>query len=421
MVAQAEPVYSALPWALIKFALQCAVGEDETYHTMLTGTELVSELLCQYPALEQLYAKIDSELSQKLRKSLIRLYKAILQFQVHAINYFHPKSKVKRSLAGFNPVTADEIKQLREEIHDMKHQVDGDAALVSFEISKHGIDGLKEGQHGQDQQLEAIKDGIRALAGKTGQAIRDLSQEQQNLQDRRNDMLISMWKGPMDEVLAKLKGQAIEKARENLQRVRAWLSLARPGHDLLAARERRSMRLGDWLLAHQRFQTFRDAEHSEMLWLYGFTGTGKTGLVCRVINELESGIRNIGRIAFFFCSKDNASPTGEETFSRSDADEALRSLVSQLATSHEGNYVAPFLQDKYDDLGPDRDHSMRLASQDCIEILLTVSKEMPSKCCLSWHASQRRSIPFRTSRRSSNGQKCLRTSGNLADLRDPLQ
>ena len=37
MISQAEPVYAALPWALIQFGLQCAVGEDEAYQTMLSG------------------------------------------------------------------------------------------------------------------------------------------------------------------------------------------------------------------------------------------------------------------------------------------------------------------------------------------------------------------------------------------------
>ena len=37
ILSQAEPVYAALPWALIQFGLQCAVGEDEAYQTMLSG------------------------------------------------------------------------------------------------------------------------------------------------------------------------------------------------------------------------------------------------------------------------------------------------------------------------------------------------------------------------------------------------
>ena len=63
MVSQASP-YAALPWALIRFVIQCATNEDEAYRTMLESAELVADLVSQYPALEQLYAKIDSELSK---------------------------------------------------------------------------------------------------------------------------------------------------------------------------------------------------------------------------------------------------------------------------------------------------------------------------------------------------------------------
>ncbi|KAL8864639.1 MAG: hypothetical protein Q9174_007278, partial [Haloplaca sp. 1 TL-2023] len=35
MVTQAEPVYSALPWTVVRFVINCAVGESETYHNIL--------------------------------------------------------------------------------------------------------------------------------------------------------------------------------------------------------------------------------------------------------------------------------------------------------------------------------------------------------------------------------------------------
>ena len=377
LISQAEPVYAALPWALIRFAIQCAVGEDEAYHTMLSGTELVSDLTSQYPALEQLYARIDSQLSKKLRKSLIALYKTILQFQVNAINYFDPNCKVRRTLKGMNPVTADDIKHLRQNINETKHFVDEDAALVSYEVAKLGIDNLKAGQKDQDQQLEAIKDGIKALAGNTGEAFRNLSREQQDLQQKRHDTLVSMWKEPMDDLMAKLENQEIEKARRNMHNVRRWLSVAMPRDDLLAAREKRSMELGNWLLKHQNFQHWMSSEHSAMLWLHGFAGTGKTGLVCRVIRQLEKSVQKSGRLAFFFCSNDKADTVSEERYSRSDPEEALRSIVSQLATSQDGNYVEPILQRYYDTFGPDSDQSSNLVYSDCIDILVTVAEYTP--------------------------------------------
>ena len=377
LVAQGEPVYAALPWSLIKFAIQCAVGEDEAYHTMLSGSELVSDLVSQYSALEQLYARIDSELSNKFRKALVSFYKSILQFQLTAIHYFDPHCKARRLAKGLNPVTATGIKQIRQSTDEIKQQVDEDAALVSFEVAKLGIDNLRAGQQGQDQQLEAIKDGIKTLAGHTGQAFRNLSQQQQEVQRKRNDTLLAMWKEPLDNLMTKIENQGIEKARKNLENVRKWLSVAKPREDFVAAKEKRFMTLGDWLLKDPRFENWQTHEQSDMLWLFGFAGTGKTGLVCRVINHLEVGGQKAGRVAFFFCSNDKASTTIEEAFSRSDPEEALRSVVSQVATSQAGHYVAPVLQNKYDTIGPDSDQSVNLGYSDCIDILVAVSEHIP--------------------------------------------
>lgn len=373
MVSQAEPVYAALPWAMIRFAIQCSVGEDEAYHTMLSGAELVSDLASQYAALEQLYAKIDSEFSQKLQKSLKSLYKTILQFQVYAINYFDPHGKARRALTGLNPITADNITHRRQEIDQLKRQVDEDAALVSYEVAKTGIDNLQVGQAGQDQQLAAIKEGLRALAGNTGQAFRNLSKEQ----EERNRVLIGMWKEPLEDLMSALESREIEKARKNLHSVRKWLSAAVPRNDLTAAKEKRPMPLGNWLLNHPKFEHWQSTEQSSMLFCHGFAGTGKTGLVCRVLEHLEALGERIGRVAYFFCSNDKAKSGITETFSRSDPEELLRSVVSQLATSQDGSYVAPSLQSKYDAFGPDGNQPMNLAMSDCIDILATISDHAP--------------------------------------------
>ena len=374
MVTQAEPIYAALPWALVRFVIQCAVGEDEAYRTMLEAAELVSDLVSQYPALEKLYAGIDSDLSKKLRKSLVSFYRTILQFQVYAIKYFDPHSKGRRTVLGLNPVTAENIKHRRQEIDGLKLQVDGDAALVSYEVSKTGIDNFKVGQESQKKQLETIKEGIIALSGDTGQAIRGLSREQ----EERNKILIDMWKEPLDDLRMGIESRELEKkARKNLHNVRRWLSVAMPWDDLLAAREKRDMPVGDWLINNQKFKDWRVLEESSILWLFGFPGTGKTGLACRVIHELEPSTQNTGRTAFFFCSSDSASAGSNESFSRSDPEEALRSVVSQLATSRESNYVAPILQSKYGIYGPDSDQSMKLASSEFIDVIVTVSKYTP--------------------------------------------
>lgn len=263
-----------------------------------------------------------------------------------------------------------DIQNRRQEIETPKHEVDADAAIVSYEVENIGLENLTTSQEGQDKQLEAIKEGVLALAGNTGRAIRNLNQEQ----EERNKVLIAMWKEPLDKLRIEVENREIDRARDNLRHVRNWLSVARPRDDLEEASDKRRMLLGDWLLEHPKFRAWQSKGHSSMLWLYGFTGTGKTGLTCRLIRVLESSIQRNGRLACFFCSNDKAH---QESFSRADPEEALRSIVSQLATSKESNYVAPILQSKYDDFGSDSGQSMDLTYPDCIDILVKVSEHVP--------------------------------------------
>ena len=85
--------------------------------------------------------------------------------------------------------------------------------------------------------------------------------------------------------------------------------------DLEAAKQKRPMALGDWLRSHSTSQHWQTSEGLSMLWLYGFVGTRKTNLVCRVIDQLEAGSQEMGRTAFCFCLNDKANTGTEKAFS----------------------------------------------------------------------------------------------------------
>lgn len=382
MVTQAEPVYAALPWTAIRFIINCAVGESETYHAILDGTEFISGLVVQYPAIEQIYAKIDSESGNELRKSLLHLYRLILRFQLYSIRYFDPKHKVARTFAGLNPVKAETIKTQLAGIEKAKQKADSDIGLVDAEVTKVGIDNIKEGQADQKHSLEVIKDTLRALSGDTASFVheqREWMSEVDKTQQARNEAFVEMWKAPLDDLKQKLEQEMIQRENENLYNVRRWLSRAEPETDYAEARGKRLMDLGEWLIEHRKFKEWQSSTLSSLLWLHGFAGTGKTGLVCRVLHEIRMRLRNAdptegpGRLAFFYCSSDKPS-TGREVASRSDPREALRSIVSQLSTSQRGRSVAPIVQEKYEEFGPGSDSRRALNDAECVEIIAEVAK-----------------------------------------------
>lgn len=385
MVTQAEPVYSALPWAAIRFVINCAVGESETYQNILDGTELISGLIVQYPAIEQIYAKLDSDPSNELKKSLLQLYKLILRFQLNAIRYFDPDRKIARALTGLNPVKAEDIKKRLAAIDKAKQKADSDVGLVDAEVTKVGIDNLLAGQADQTEQVETIKDTLRALSGDTVLIIneqREWISEADKRQQARNEAVVELWKTPLNDLKLQLEKDRTQREKENILNLRRWLSRAEPERNYAEAKAKRRMSLGEWLLQHRKFKEWQESASSSMLWLHGFAGTGKTGLVCRVIEEIRDKIGNakatdeLGRLAMFYCSSDEPS-TGREEISRSDPKEALRSIVSQLSTSQRGRSVSLIVEEKYEAFGPGSDNCRALSDPECLEILAEVGKHIP--------------------------------------------
>ncbi|KAL8713123.1 MAG: hypothetical protein Q9220_002644 [cf. Caloplaca sp. 1 TL-2023] len=385
MVTQAEPVYSALPWTAIRFIIGCAVGESETYHNILDGVELVAGLILQYPSIEQVYSKLASDTSNELRKSLLHLYKLILRFQLHAIKYFDPDHKVARTFTGLNPVKADGIKTQLAAIEKAKQKTDADIALVDAEVTKIGIDNIETGQASQSERLIEIKAALKALSGEmkgVAEEQRAWMSDAEKRQDARNQVFVDLWREPLDELKEELENERKERERENLHNVRRWLSRTEPESDYAEARGKRLMNLGEWLIQHRKFKQWQDSKSPSLLWLHGFAGTGKTGLTCRVVAEMRKKIQNAsvteeaGRLAIFFCSSDKPS-TDRGEVSRADPREVLRSIISQLATSQHGRYVASMVQEKYEANGPDSDDRRPLNETECIDILSAITRYVP--------------------------------------------
>ena len=346
---------------------------------MLEGTESVTTHISKYPVIEQLYAGIDSDLSQGLRTSLLHFYTLILKFQVHVIKYFDPNHKGSRTLEGMNPLAVDRNKKEMQAIEEARHRVDADIILVDAEVSKLGIDNLKEGQEDQRQRLAAVKEGIKALSQDMEGGF---SQAEKHQQERHKD-LIEMWKGPLEEMKTNAEQERMQMELNYLSEVRNWLSTANPWNDHARSIEQRPMLLGKWLTDDSHFNDWRTSSSSSILWLHGFAGTGKTGLVCRVVEDLrkqfmdQGSSQEIGRLAIFYCSNDIAKSSREDAFSRSDPEEVLRSIVSQVSTTKQGMEVAPIVEERYEAFGPGSDSSRTMDYRDCVEILAEISQSMP--------------------------------------------
>ena len=57
----------------------------------------------------------------------------------------------------------------------------------------------------------------------------------------------------------------------------------------------------NWILDHADFKRWRYEQQSQLLWIKGDPGKGKTMLLCGIIDELTKSASNTTAIAFFFC------------------------------------------------------------------------------------------------------------------------
>ncbi|KAK6703752.1 hypothetical protein SNK04_013687 [Fusarium graminearum] len=94
-----------------------------------------------------------------------------------------------------------------------------------------------------------------------------------------------------------------------------------------------------WILEYGDFTQFRDDPQSRLLWIKGDPGTGKTMLLCGIIDELEKGPNSL--ISYFFCQATEAQ--------LSNATNVLRGLIYLLIIQQPS--LISYLRSKHDITG----------------------------------------------------------------------
>jgi hypothetical protein len=64
-----------------------------------------------------------------------------------------------------------------------------------------------------------------------------------------------------------------------------------------------------WVLDNTTFQQWRQDLHSQLLWVKGDPGKGKTMLLCGIIDELHNLLPKTTLLAYFFCQATNSRLT----------------------------------------------------------------------------------------------------------------
>jgi hypothetical protein len=96
-----------------------------------------------------------------------------------------------------------------------------------------------------------------------------------------------------------------------------------------------------WILENPEFKRWRHSQRSQLLWMKGDPGKGKTMLLCGVINELSKSVAETALLSYFFC---------QATDSRiNNATAVLRGIIYMLVYQQPSLVV--HVRKKYDHAG----------------------------------------------------------------------
>ncbi|KAL2005187.1 hypothetical protein VTN00DRAFT_3037 [Thermoascus crustaceus] len=240
---------AALPWAGVILALQILTnpisemkanqdGIDYVIKRMDWYWKLSSRILENSAANEGRFAGLRCE----LEKQIVDLYKVLLSYQMKSVCSYYRK----RGLVLLRDLTMlDDWDGNFKSVKDAEDVFRQDSATYREEKIKSGVEQLVDME--KDKEMNAFRD-------LDNQCLRDL-----RLTDPRDDM------------------ERIEGTKDRLLR------------DSYV-----------WIINHEDFTGWRDGDETQLLWIKGDPGKGKTMLLIGIVKEMQSTSEST-LLSYFFC------------------------------------------------------------------------------------------------------------------------
>ncbi|KAI9043149.1 putative ferric reductase transmembrane component [Aspergillus affinis] len=283
IAVQFAPPQAAIPWAVIKSAMQIPVIEGEQMAALLTTTEKIVSVISRGQVYENVYLKnqtVADDLSKNLQSALTRIYSTSLDLLADSGGLFSKKTASRTLHAILNPGKASGgISSINSQEDDLMR----DVSACEVRRSANADDSMIEMLNALNAPMKQVDEGIQHLLTKM-------------------------------------------KAKERIQMLE-WISAIPFGKNHNNVKGRRTPDTGKWLLEHDDFRNWDQGE-SSIFWLQGSLGTGKTYLTSTVIDFVHDRLKENPRdegFAFFYCDKNEPQ--------RSDPLSALQSIVRQLSTT----------------------------------------------------------------------------------------
>ncbi|KAK4234131.1 WD40-repeat-containing domain protein [Achaetomium macrosporum] len=300
--------YASIVMAGVSLVLPLLKNPPKDEAANQDGFTYVTSQMRYYVAMESLLLPEDmkADLKADLSDRLVGLYKLIIDFQVQSVIRFY-RSRTKNFFRGIIAYDGWEKK-----LQDIK---DGDKELVSkleTAMSRTSLQALKQ----VAREAEYSRQTLDNLLGR----VEELVGVSQNHLDIAQNA----------ETRACLEALQASDPRDDKDRI----ELEKGG--LLRDTYR-------WILSNHEFRQWHDDPDSQLLWIRGDPGKGKTMLLCGIIDEMKSTAPT-ANISFFFCQATDARINN--------ATAVLRGLVYMLVTQQPA--FISHVRESYDGFGEQR-------------------------------------------------------------------
>ncbi|KAF7952034.1 uncharacterized protein EAE97_001531 [Botrytis byssoidea] len=346
IVVQYDPIHASLPWALVRFLLQAAVNDIHSNGAILEGMEIVVNLLARYEIVEHLHLQKVSRSTALLADAIVKLYTAILDYLFQAHAYFEPHILKKIAHSFFRP--EETTHKFISSIKQNELEVEKYTRLVSDEVLgkiDRNMDALTQSMDVCHTSIQSLQKGVsstKLLGSDLGQRLGQLQKLTQTIQQDvssaelrwnkiEHDLVKALndLKDPVQRIAEDLSSVQDNLKEKERVKVFEWLTMIPSSSH---HREKlRSLLSGscNWLLRKKEFKEWIEASTSSILWLHGIPGSGKSMLVCHVIEYLRNRAQqHLGSapVAYFYCARTINEPE------RADPTEVLRNILEQLCS-----------------------------------------------------------------------------------------
>ncbi|KAL3595587.1 hypothetical protein FPOAC2_09932 [Fusarium poae] len=282
------PEPSSIVWSAVKVLLNAHVDQCENLIAILGCAEKALRLVRVGAICDRAFLQIGltegSQSFELMRAALVRMYKTILLFLIHAKEQLNETSAISQFCkALWNPGEAD---GLIKDLHTAEQELNTCMQACNQELSVANNREVQKRLQSLDERICYIDRGV-------------------------------------SKILSDMEDQQMRNALN-------YISDVHVGNQHIERRKNRTEGTGKWLLNDEVFREWENTSSSALLWLRGDAGAGKSTLASHIVdrywnNGSKASVPTDEGFAFFYFRKTDQDG-GDQVLN------VLRSFVRQLAT-----------------------------------------------------------------------------------------